>query len=61
VDLYIYVIKVIRSKELNCFKCISVEKEFEMSVIELVHYGYIIVCVCVYIYIGNQIEKFGLL
>ena len=31
--------------ELNCFKGISVEKECEMSVTELVDYGYIIVCI----------------
>jgi len=30
--------------ELNCFKGTSAEKEFEMSVIELVECGYIIVC-----------------
>ena len=36
----------IRTKELNCFKGTSTEKEFEMSVIELVDYGYIIVCIC---------------
>ena len=41
----IYVIKGIRTKELNCFKRICVEKEFEMFVIELVDYGYITVCI----------------
>jgi len=41
----IYVIKVIRAKELNCFKSIGAEKEFEMYVIELGDYGYIIVCI----------------
>ena len=35
--------KGIRTKELNCFKGISAEKDFEMSVIELVDYGYITV------------------
>jgi len=42
VDL-VCVKKGIMTKELNCFKGISAEKEFEMSVIELVDYGYIIV------------------
>ena len=37
--------KGIMTKELNCFKDISGQKEFEMSVIELVDYGYIIVCI----------------
>ena len=41
----IYVKKGIRAKELNCFKVISAGKEFEMSVIELGDYGYIIVCI----------------
>ena len=41
----IYVKKGIRTKELNCFKGIGAEKEFEMSVIELVDYGCIIVCI----------------
>jgi len=41
----IYVKKSIRTKERNCFKGIGVEKEFEISVIELVDYGYIIVCI----------------
>ena len=45
----IYVKKGIRTKELNCFKGISVEKEFEMSVIELVDYG------CIY---RSQDSKF---
>jgi len=39
----IYVKKGIRTKELNCFKGISAEKDFEMSVIEMVDYGYITV------------------
>jgi len=47
VDLiYIYVEKGIRTKELNCFKGINAEKEREMSVIELVDYG----CLIVFIY-----------
>jgi len=34
VDLvYIYIYKSIRTRELNCFKGTSEEKEFEMSVI----------------------------
>jgi hypothetical protein len=37
--------KGIRNKDLNCFKGNSVEKESEMSVTELVDYGYIIVCI----------------
>ena len=37
--------KSICTKDLNCFLGISVEKEFEMSVTELVDYGYIIVCI----------------
>jgi len=41
----IYVKKGIRIKELNCFKGISAEKESEMSVVELVDYGCIIVCI----------------
>jgi len=41
----IYVKKGIRTKELNCFKGIGAEKEYEMSVIELVDYGNIIVCI----------------
>jgi len=42
---YSYVKKGISTKELNCFKGISGEKEFEMSVIELVDYEYITVCI----------------
>ena len=38
-------VKKICTKDLNCFQGISVEKDFEMSVTELVDYGYIIVCV----------------
>ena len=41
----IYVKKGIRTKELNCFTGISVEKEFEMSATELVDFGFIIVCI----------------
>jgi len=41
----IYVKKGIRTKELNCFTDISVEKEFEMSATELVDFGFIIVCI----------------
>jgi exonuclease III len=41
----IYVKKGIRTKDLKCFKGISMEKEFEMSVIELADHGYIIVCI----------------
>ena len=41
----IYVKKGIRTKEFNSFKCIGIEKEFEMSVIELGDYGNIIVCI----------------
>jgi hypothetical protein len=37
--------KGIRTKELICFTGISVEKEFEMSVTELVDFGFIIVCI----------------
>ena len=33
------------TKDLNCFQDISVEWDFEMSVTELVDYGYIIVCI----------------
>ena len=33
--------KIISTKELNFFQDISVQKEFEMSMIELVDYGYI--------------------
>ena len=41
----IYVKKGIRTKELNCLKGISVEKESELSATELVDYGYIIICI----------------
>jgi len=37
--------KNIFTKDLNCFQDISVEWDFEMSVTELVDYGYI---VCIY-------------
>jgi len=37
--------KSICTKDLNCFQDMSVEKDFEMSVTELVDYGYIIVCI----------------
>ena len=40
----IYVKNGIRTKELNYLKGIS-DKEFEMSVTELVDYGFIIVCI----------------
>jgi hypothetical protein len=40
----IYVKQGIRTKELNCFKGISEEKECEMSVTELIDYGCITVC-----------------
>jgi hypothetical protein len=33
------------TKDLNCFLGISVEKDFEMSVTELVDYGCVIVCI----------------
>ena len=36
--------KNICTKDLNCFQDISVEKDFEISISELVEYGYIIVC-----------------
>jgi hypothetical protein len=52
--------KGIRTKDLNCFKGNNVEKESEMSVTELVDFGYIIVCIYIYIYIGHQIVNFGL-
>ena len=41
----IYWKKGIRTKKLNCFKRIGAEKECEISVIELVDYGYSIVCI----------------
>jgi hypothetical protein len=41
----IYVKKSICTKDLNSFHGISVEKDFEMSVTELVDYGYIIMCI----------------
>ena len=41
----IYVKKSIFTKDLNCFQDISVEKDFEMSVTELVDYGYVIICI----------------
>ena len=41
----LYVKKGISTKELNCLKGISVEKDFELSATELVDYGYIIVCI----------------
>jgi len=44
--------KGIRTKELNCFKVISAEKKFEMSVIELVDYG------CVYRSPDNKVQTF---
>jgi hypothetical protein len=40
-----YVKKSIFTKDLNSFQDISVEKDFEMSMTELVVYGYIIVCI----------------
>jgi hypothetical protein len=41
----IYVKKRTCTKDLNCFQGISVEKDFEMSVTELVDYCCIIVCI----------------
>jgi exonuclease III len=41
----IYVKKSTCTKYVNCFQGISVEKDFEMSVSEVVTYGYIIVCI----------------
>jgi len=43
VDLCVYVVKGIWTNELKVIKGIIVEKEFEMSVTELVDYGYIVV------------------
>jgi hypothetical protein len=40
----LYVKKRICTKELNCIQGISMEKDSEMSAIELVDYGYIIIC-----------------
>jgi len=37
--------KNICTKDLNCSQNISVEKDFEVSMTELVDYGYIIVCI----------------
>ena len=44
----IYVMKDIGTKELNCFKSNNLEKEFFMCVIELLNYGYIILCIYIY-------------
>jgi hypothetical protein len=41
----IFVRNNIYTKNLNCSKDISVEKDFEVSMAELVDYGYIIVCI----------------
>ena len=46
--IYIYIYgekKNHYTKDPNCFQGISVEKDFEMSVTELVDYGYITVCI----------------
>jgi len=45
VDLTYISKKGIRTKKLNWFKGIGAEKEFEMSVIELGDFGYIIACI----------------
>jgi len=37
--------KSICTKDLNSFQGVSVEKDFEMSMTELVGYGYIIICI----------------
>jgi hypothetical protein len=50
--------KRICTKELNCFQGISMEKDFEMSAIELVDYGYVIT---IYAFIGHLIVIFGYL
>ena len=55
VDLCVYVVKGIWTNELKVIKGIIVEKEFEMSVTELVDYGYIVV----FIY-RSPITNFGL-
>ena len=41
----IYVKKSIRTRDVHYLGDISVEKDFEMSVVEVVTYGYIIVCI----------------
>jgi hypothetical protein len=41
----IYVKKSILTKDMNCFRNIGAYKDFEMSVVEVVTYGYIIVCI----------------
>ena len=41
----IYVRKNISIKNINCIQNVSVEKDFEVSGIELVDYDYIIVCI----------------
>jgi hypothetical protein len=41
----IYVKKSTCTKDVNCLQGISVEKDFEMSVSEVVTYGYIIACI----------------
>jgi len=41
----IYVKKNIRTKDVNYLQGISVEKDFEMSVSEVVTHGYIVVCI----------------
>ena len=41
----IYVKKKISTKEVNYLQGISLEKDFEMSVSEVVTYGYIVVCI----------------
>jgi len=42
--MYIYMKKSICTKDINCFQDISVEKDFEVFMTELVDYGYIILC-----------------
>ena len=42
---YMKKVKNFCTKDLNCSQDISVEKDFELSMTELVDYGYIIVCI----------------
>ena len=42
---HVYVKKSVCTNDINCFQDISVEKDCEVSMTELLDYGYIIVCI----------------
>ena len=41
----IYVKKSICTKDVNCLQGISIEKDFEIAISELVTYGYVVACI----------------